>query len=400
MRTRARPEGASAGGRAGALRSGSGAWTDAIPSSACRIRRRSCSMKAGSGSAPRARLCETLVAAASSAAVRAISAWSLPTSSGDGRPPLIRASTYCSKRSASSISSGGPRRTSAIGPRPDQRGLPQSPVLQHLGVAPRDAHPVGRLGHRQALDEAQLEDAPIVCRQATEERSDLSLGSLLASCCRTLRAARGWRGFRAVRRLPAGGHLISADHRQAVEGAPVIGDRILADAVQPADDLGVLARRVELLHRSHEDLRCQVLRVGSIAHPRVDEPIDGHHVRVIDLLEATWARRLGSIGTARSFGFGRHSPGLYAAGYASGRSGTRAERRQQGCDLLEEDAVRLVEGRRIGGVDVDLTNDLALREDGHYDLAARAGEAGEIAWISVDVVHDLRLAGGSRCPAD
>src|SRR5207248_2704720 len=105
---------------------------------------------------------------------------------------------------------------------------------------------------------------------------------------------------------PARARLVRSNHWQPIEGAPVIGDRVLAYAVQPADDLAHVASRVELLHRAHEDLCRQVFGVGRIPDARIDEPIDRYHLGVVDLLEAAATRCGVRIWGARGIGVGRH----------------------------------------------------------------------------------------------
>ena len=81
--------------------------------------------------------------------------------------------------------------------------------------------------------------------------------------------------------------MIRPDERQPIEGAPVVGRRVVGDPVQPGSDLARVAVRVELLDGADEHLRGQVLGVRVIAHARIHEPIDPDHVLVVDALEGT-----------------------------------------------------------------------------------------------------------------
>jgi len=87
-------------------------------------------------------------------------------------------------------------------------------------------------------------------------------------------------------RLPGAGHLLDPDLRQAVEGAPVVSHRVLRHAIQPGRDLRRRPVDVELLDGAHEDLPGQVLGIRTIANARIDEPMDGRDVLVVDGLEA------------------------------------------------------------------------------------------------------------------
>ena len=67
---------------------------------------------------------------------------------------------------------------------------------------------------------------------------------------------------------------------------------------------------------------------------------------------------------------------------------------------LQEFAVGLRERRRLVGVDVDLPDHLAVEGDRNHDLAARGDEAGQVAVVGVDIVHDLRPAARRGRAAD
>ncbi len=129
-----------------------------------------------------------------------------------------RAAPRGSARSARPRRRSGARRQPSVAIS-DQGGLAQRAVLQHLGVAVADAHGLRRLGHREPLQESQLEHAAIV------------LGQPRAAAPRRARR-RDHRGRARVAalvgRLPAGRQVVDGDQRQAVEGAPVVGDRVLA----------------------------------------------------------------------------------------------------------------------------------------------------------------------------
>ena len=60
----------------------------------------------------------------------------------------------------------------------------------------------------------------------------------------------------------------------------------------------------------------------------------------------------------------------------------------------------VAEGRGLVRVDVDLADDLAVEGDRHDDLAARGGEAREVALVRVHVVDELGDAGRGRRAAD
>ena len=118
---------------------------------------------------------------------------------------------------------------------------------------------------RLALEEAELEHAPIVVGEAAQQGLDTARGRIVGL---------GLRATRLVGRLPAGRDVIGPDERQPVEGAPVVGGGVVRDAIQPRGDLARIARRVELLDGAHEDLGGQVLGIGVISDAGVDEPID------------------------------------------------------------------------------------------------------------------------------
>src|SRR5687768_14394939 len=343
-------------------RTGGGWRMEAMPESASRMRRRSCSMKAGSGVPPVA----DGPVAASSAAMRAISASSRsPTASGEGRPSPSSASRYPSKRSAASVAGRSSRSSSAIGPISEERGTPKRAVLEHARISTGDAHGLRGLGHAHALQESKLEHAAVVLRQAPQERLGADGGSLAGLHGRTTAL---------VHRLPPGRHVIHADQRKPIEGTPVIGGGIVRDAVQPGRDLPGLPGCVELLDRADEDLGGEIFRIGLVSDARVDEPIDADDVLVVDLLEGT-------------------RTGAHLTDAVRPRLRARPQRGDQGGDFLEESRVGLVERVEVGSVDVDLADHLAALEDRHHDLATSAREAGEIAGIGVDVRDDL---GGPR----
>ena len=103
--------------------------------------------------------------------------------------------------------------------------------------------------------------------------------------------------------------------------------------------------RVELLDGADEDLGGQILGIGVVADPGVDEPIDAHDVLVVDPLE-------------------RARIGGHLTDAVRRRLRPRPQRRDERGDLLEEPGVHLVEGVEVRAVDVDLADDLAALEIG------------------------------------
>ena len=184
----------------------------------------------------------------------------------------------------------GARRDSARSARPSGR-VRQPSVASPISAALRSARYCSTLALPLVM--------PIACavsatdmrwRKRSSSTRRYRSGRLPSSACtRIVALSSGGVGpLRAVvGRLPARRHVVDADDGQAIERAPVVGDRVLGDAVQPGGDLAGLAGGVELLDGSHEDLCGQVLGVRSVADAGVDEPIDADHVLAVDLLEAT-----------------------------------------------------------------------------------------------------------------
>ena len=204
---------------------------------------------------------------------------------------------------------------------------------------------------------------------------DRSFAALIGGCSSPRRPA------------PSRRHLPRRRHRQPVEGAPVVGDRVLAHAVQPAT----------IWPRSRVMSSCSTARMktcavrssasGAIPDAGIDVPIDRHHLRVVDLLEAAALARFG-IRSSEDRDC-RHLRALRGGFAVAGRDG--AEGRQQGRDLLEE--ARSVSSKAAGSVPSMSISPMtsALGQDRHHDLAAGAREAGEVARIGVHVVDDLGL---------
>ena len=128
------------------------------------------------------------------------------------------------------------------------------------------------------MQEAKLEDLGVLVREALQEPAHGGRGAI--------RVRIGVRVWLRHHRLPGSGHLLHPDLWQAVEGAPVVGHRVLRDAVEPGRDLRCRSVHVELLDGAHEDLPGQILGVRAVADAGVHEPMDGGDMRVVDRLES------------------------------------------------------------------------------------------------------------------
>src|SRR5947208_11460508 len=78
----------------------------------------------------------------------------------------------------------------------------------------------------------------------------------------------------------------------------------------------------------------------------------------------------------------------------------RQSLRQERGDRFEERAVVRAECGAAVAVDVDLTEHVAVAQDGHDDLGLRFEAARQVSRIRVHVVHDDRRLFGRRGPAD
>ncbi len=245
----------------------------AMPASASRMRRRSCSTKAGSG------------AAVPDGCDAGGELGRCPRHLGLVRvlDRFRRGATVAEQGVDVAVEALGGVGQAAIGRRAvSHRGSPISAARRRARYWRTRALPLlmpratAVSATRLALEEAKLEHPPIVVGQASQEGLHAGRGRVVAL---------GLGARRLIGRLPAGRHVIRPDERKPVEGAPVVGDGVVRDAVQPRGHLARVARSVELLDGAHEDLRGQVLGVGVVADARVDEPIDPDDVLVVDALE-------------------------------------------------------------------------------------------------------------------